>query len=556
MKLIMSTLPKVFLLLLGGALVLLAGCEKEEFYEETRLFRPVLSEPLEAELNTIIVNMGNIRDATSYTVEVSRDSFATVLYTIESDTNYLVIDEGTLNGESLLYATLYQVRATAHAEVEAFDSRASDLGDVRTERFPSPLIPPTEGDLLDGRVRVRWQVAGAPITTIRVFAADDERLTTPLDEFEVDEMAQDSGVFIVGRLSPMTAYQIAIYSGEDGETLRGWENYTTTEAAIDLTDPNVIDLSNSSDADTLTAVVNAALDGQVIVLQKGVQYNFPVDDLDKSITFRSSTGFGNQKPILYTTGNWNIAEGSTIDHVRFIDVELRGEDYSGDYVFNPNVESPTLLRELTFDNCVISHFRGIIRIRSQMFLENYHINNSIVHTIEGYGVITADTDGAGNAAFDNLRFTNTTFAKMEAFITTRQNAQSVVIDNCTMNEFGSPGGLIFRWRGEEGVLSNVINGITITNSIWGPAWDLGETGDYAVQGIYDGLESTNFTVTNTYATTNFAFTEGTEIPGFPNMRYNGTADDLWVAPFDLNFNFEDTGFAGINDAGDPRWRPF
>ncbi|WP_232826531.1 DUF4957 domain-containing protein [Lewinella sp. IMCC34183] len=552
----MSTLPKVLFLLLGGALVFLAGCEKEEIYEETRLFRPVLNEPLEAELNTIIVNMGNIRRANSYTIEVSRDSFASVLYTFESDTNYFIINEETLNGESLLYATLYQVRATAHADEEVFDSRPSELGDVRTERFPSPLLPPSEGDLLDGRVRVRWQVVGAPVTYIRVFAGTDERLTTPLDEFEVDEMAQDSGVFVVNRLSPLTSYQIAIYSGPNGETLRGWEYYTTTEAAIDLTDPNVIDLSNSNDPDTLTAVVNAATDGQVIVLQKGVQYNFPADDLDKSITFRSSSGFGEQKPVLYTTGNWNIVPGSTIDHVRFIDVELRGEDYGGDYVFNPNVSDRTVLGELSFENCIISNFRGIIRIRTQMFLGDYIINNSIVHTIGGYGAITADTDGVGNAAFDNIRFTNSTFAKMEAFITTRQNAQSVVIDNCTMNEFVNPDGLVFRWRGEDGILSNVINGITITNSIWGPAWDLGETGEYAVRGIYDGLENTTFTITNTYATENFAFVEGKEIPGFPNQRYNGTAEELWVAPYDLNFNFEDTGFAGINDAGDPRWRPF
>ncbi|THH41815.1 DUF4957 domain-containing protein [Neolewinella litorea] len=556
MKQSMTILPKLCLILLGGALLLFAGCEKEEFFEETRLFRPVLNEPLEAELNTIIVNMGNIREATSYTIEVSRDSFASVLYTIESDTHYVVINEETLNGESLLYATLYQVRATAHAAEAAFDSRPSDLGDVRTERFPSVLISPTEGDLLDALARVRWQVAGAPITHIRVFRGSDERLTDPLQTFEVDAVAQDTGAFIVSGLKAETEYQIAIYSGTEGETLRGWDLFTTIASAIDLNDPNVINLSNSSNPDTLEAAIAMAQDGQVIVLQKGFVYNLPKEPLDKSITITSAYGFGSVKTVLYTTGNWNFAEGATIDHVRFIDVELRGEDIGGDYVFNPKLDTRTVVNELTFENCIINHFRGIIRIRNQMFVSNFTINNSLVHHIGGYGILTADTDGVGNAAFDNITLTNSTFSKVHVFMQSRQNAQSITIDNCTLNEVGDPDGIIFRWRGEEGLLSNVLDGITITNTIWGPAWDEGETGNTAVRGIYDGLENTNFNVVNTYGTADFAFTAGSEIPGFPSLVYSGTADELWVAPDQLNFNFQDSGFAGIRDSGDPRWRPF
>ena len=539
---------------LAVGLVLFSGCEEEEFYPRTRLFQPVLNEPLMAEFNTIIVNMGNIREANSYTIEVSRDSFISVLYTLESDTSYVILDESNL-GEALLYSTLYQVRATAHADEDEYDSLTSDLGEVRTERFPSILQIPTEGDMLDGQVRVRWQVAGDDITTVRVFARADERLTDPLSEFTVE---QDTGQFIVRGLQPLTEYTVAIYSGPNGEELRGYEFFTTIASAINLSNPTVIDLSNSSDPDTLTSVVNNANDGDTIVLQKGFVYNFPADDLSKSITFASAYGFGEERPVLFTTGNWNIVEGSNIDHVRFIDIELRGEDFGGDYVFNPNLETRTDLGELSFENCIINQFRGIIRIRTQMFLGTLRINNSIVHHLGGYGVLTTDTDGVGNAAVDNIVLTNSTFYKAEAFLTSRQNTQSITIDNCTFHEVGEAGGgIMFRWRGEDGILSNVIDGISITNSIWGPGWDQsGEAETFDVRGIYDGLESTSFSIVNTYATSDFAFSEGSEIPGFPAIPYSGTAQDLWVAPYEGNFNFEDTGFAGRNDAGDPRWRPF
>ena len=76
-----------------------------------------------------------------------------------------------------------------------------------------------------------------------------------------------------------------------------------------------------------------------------------------------------------------------------------------------------------------------------------------------------------------------------------------------------------------------------------------------VRGIYEGLEATSFNIVNTYATSDFGFTAGSEIPGFPSQRYNGPAKNLWLDPFDgLNFNFKDTGFAGKYDTGDPRWR--
>ena len=544
---------KTLFLLLAGILLIFAACEEEEVYPETRLFRPVLNEELRSELNTIIVNMGKIREAKSYTLEISRDTFQTIDYRIEADTHYVVINEELLNGDPLFWNTLYQVRATAHSADPVYDSKPSDLGSVRTQRFPTILNIPSTGDVIDVAARVTWQVLGAPVTKIKVFSIADLKLTSPLAERDVTSGEQTSGVAIVSGLNPATAYQIAIYSGSDGKTLRGWETYVTLEAAVDLTAPNVINLTESEDPDAVITAVAAANDGDVIVVKKGVQYNLPSVNLDKSITIRGSYGFGSQKAILFTTGNWNIANGATIDHIRFIDLELRGEDIGGDYVFNPSNSDATNVNELTFDDCIINNFRGIIRIRGKVFVTNYNILNSVVYKIGNYGITTTDTDGEGNAAIDNIVLKNSTFSKINTFLVSRQNMQSILIDACTLSEVAAPNGLLFRWRGTAGERSNVLKGITITNTIWGHAWDEASTGNLSVRGM-EGLEATSFTIVNTYATSDFSFASGT-IAGFPALQYSGPAANLWVDPYNnLDFNFKDSGFAGKYDAGDPRWR--
>jgi hypothetical protein len=435
-------------------------------------------------------------------------------------------------------------------------SACSDsTGPGSSKPIDSILNAPGANDVTDVAARLSWQLTGEPVTKVKTFAAADTGGTSPLTSFDVDAGAQAAGEFIVTGLSPVTAYRIAIYSDPDGNTIRGVETYLTLERGVHPGDSNVVDLSTNEDPNAIINAVAVTTGGEILLLKKGVQYNLPMDPLDKSITIQGAYGFGDQKATLFTTGNWNIADGAAVDHVRFVDLELRGEDIGGDYVFNSNNANSTILNELTFDRCIIGTFRGIIRIRNKVFVKQYTINDCIIHDIGGYGVLTSDTDGVGNAAFDDIALTNSTFSKINAFMTSRQNAQSILIEACTLSEFAAPDGILFRWRGVAGTLSNVHDGITITNSLWGHAWDESMTGNLAVRGIYEGLEATIFTIVNTYATSDFGFTAGSEIPGFPSLSYGGTAADLWTSPYaDLDFHFKDASFAGRFSTGDPRWR--
>ena len=555
------------LLLLCLIFTMFNACNKDdnESFEKTRLFRPVLNEDLYAEGNTIYVNMGNLKNAVGYVVEVSRDTFKTIDYTIVSDTSFVVIDENTA-GEELFWNMLYQVRATALEADAEYNSKISDLGNVRTEVFPSILNAPAKFDVTDIAARVTWATVndGAPITGIKVFAASDLKLNTPLfDEVSVSSAEDDAGEGFVYGLTPETEYQIAIYSGTE---IRGWVNYTTREPDISPTAPGVIDIRADESPSAVENAVISAPDGAIILVKRGVTYNLPSSSnaLNKSITIRAAYGFGEQKAKLFTTGNWNIASGSDIDHIRFIDLEIRGEDYGGDYVFNPS-SGNTNVKELLFDNCVIGTLRGIVRFRgTNATLSNYEIRNSVVDSIGNYGLFTGDTNAGtpATATVENVKFINSTFNKIQVGIANRNNSKSIVIDGCTFANFplaGNAGYKIFRYRGGDGN-NNVTDGIVISNTIFGHGWDqTGTATEYPVTGT-EGLPNTAFDVSNTYTVTDMSwFTDanGEPVNTIPNLvigNAGNTQNGLFADPENNDFNIKDSGFTGKFTAGDPRWR--
>lgn len=525
------------------------ACDKDDdrTYEKTRLFRPVLNEPLTPEGNSIILNMGKLKGAVGYTVEVSRDSFATVEYQILTDTNYVRINENTV-GEELFWNTIYQVRATAHEANSEFDSKISDFGSVRTESFPSVLNNPASYDVTDVAARVSWDTLSnnLTITGIKVFAADDLRLTTPLfPEAPVTEQQSDDGEIIIDGLEPETNYQIAIYSGDE---LRGWVNYTTLEQELDYsTVPNLIDLRDNPDRGAVSSALQSAPDGATILVSRGFEYDAPGMRIANSVTIRAAYGFGEQKARLIFDSNFDLETGANIDHVRFIDLEMRGTDWGGKYVIN--ISKTATLNEFSFEKCYITNFRGIYRQKdSPSVVNNYIINNSVVDSIGGYGVASCDNDGA---SLKNISLTNSTFNHTVYFLVSRNNSESITIDGCTIANAPESGRQLFRWRGGDGK-NNVTNGITITNTIFGHGWGKPDDEEYGIRGK-DGLDNTGFTVNNTFTTTDFSFS-GNEIGEFPLGNAGKSQQALWVDPENSNFNFLGSDFIGRFTAGDPRWR--
>jgi hypothetical protein len=184
-------------------------------------------------------------------------------------------------------------------------------------------------------------------------------------------------------------------------------------------------------------------------------------------------------------------------------------------------------------------------------LDSYTIRNSQIDSVRDYGLLTVDVS---TWQCNDILIENSTISKTEAFIQSRNNSNSLKIDGCTVNESPQTGRRIFRYR--EVGQDNVVTGITISNSIWGHAWDVANEENYLIDG-FDGLGSTTFIVSNVYATSEFGFDIAggkDEIPGFPSFTYSGLVTDLWTDPYNAVFEIKDPGFSGKGDAGDPRWR--
>lgn len=543
---------KMFLFLCLSVVSFYACQADEQVFEKTRLFRPVLTNgKLEAEGNVIIVNIGKLKEAIGYTLEVSRDTFKTIDYTINTDLNNLEINE-ELIGEGLFWNTLYQVRATAHAADPQYDSKVSDLGNVQTERFPTILNIPAVYDVTDIAARVTWAVAGEAVTSMKVFAGNDLKLKTPLfPATTVTSSQQLAGESFVYGLSPETKYQIAIYSGT---TLRGWVDYTTRVADINPNGPGVIDIRADTSPTAIDNALATAPDGATILVKRGMTYDMPIYAFNKSVTIRAAYGFGEKKAKLFKNGNMNIASGTNIDHIRFIDLEIRGKDYAANYVFNPS-SGNTVINELTFDNCKIGTVRGVIRLRgTNASINTYEIKNSIVDSIGGYGILTCDTQPASGsdwkltANVKNIKLTNSTFNKVQVGIVSKNNSESIQVEGCTFANYNN----YFRYTVNG--YNNVTNGISIKNSIFGHSWDETRVATtWTTTGI-DGLGNTSFDVGNCYTTSDITWASGKLVPNLLPNTYSKGQNDLWVDPQNNDLNFKDKSFVGRTTAGDPRWR--
>ncbi len=532
------------LLLLVGVMMVFSCSDNEDVYPETRLFRPVLNSNLIAQNNEIQVDMAKMKEAVSYDVELSRDNFTTVIFKFNTPLNKFHIT-------NLLWNTEYQVRVTAIAATPEFNSKVSDLGSVTTERFPSIMKIPTESDVIDVAAKVGWLTGvgtGAAITQVKVFALSDEALKNPLLTVAVSSSEQLAGEKIVNGLTPATQYQLAIYSGEE---VRGWEKYTTKDA-VDA-GANVIDLRGIvNNPDILVQTMKTAADGSTILLDGSVVYNTADGAssylFNKSLTIKSGYSFNPAGATLNFSKEFNMAASSNVASIVFDGLTLTGI-YASNYVFN--IDASATIGEVKFINCKINQFRGILRAKGGTgTLNKYTVENCIINDIRDYGILNMDVT---TWKFNDAVIKKSTVYRTVSFLVSKSNSNSVLIEDCTLNETPEKARAIFSWS--TAGANNVLNGFTIKNTIIGHGWDTTPGGtNYAILGIR-GLAATSFITTNSYATADFTYTlTGVPIPTFPSFTYSKTVNDLWKDPSKGDFNIKDPSFAGIKDSGDPRWR--
>lgn len=534
------------LMLLLGALFISSCSNDKEQDNVVRLFRPVLNMPLSAANNTVIVNMGKLKSATSYRVEISRDNFATLpLKTIESTDPYVVFD-------NLLWNTLYQVRAIALASDEELNSRVANFGEIKTERFPSILNIPASIDIIDVGLNVRWSVSGNPVTKLKIFSAEDEELLTPLASYDTSSGQQLDGLMVVKKLTPLTNYTVAIYSGTNGETLRGFEKFIT-KAALP-TSGNIIDLRGDDSFDPVTDngtylkghIDNAmAMTGGATVILDGDQtYKISGVVLTNNISILSGYSLTAGGAVLNLTGDVQIATNAKIDKISFNGLKIIG---SQNYFIYPRAANTGIeINTLEFSGCTINNIRGVARMQPVGLLNNYIIDNCIVNTIGDNGIYKSD---GNNFVCKNFTIKNSTFYKVNrGIINTTPNASgSATISDCTFIEsiFGS-------FLIDYNAANTVLNDLIIKNTILGP----GSGGTPYGTGPFTALRivrnAPSLTVfDNVWDTTDVTYSG---IVPANILRYSGTFINIFTDPVNANFKIKDASFVGKSTAGDPRWR--
>lgn len=507
----------------------LAACKKtEQLTGPDRLFRPVLKEALESGGNWIGVSWEPIKDATSYTVQLSKDSFRTVLLTATVDTTYHLF-------ENLKWEQLYQVQVKANAKDTSKNSKFSNLGAIKTPRFPSILnIPNPSSEVSDNAVRVSWTNGGATVTNVKILKASDSSVVKDVTLSATDVTNQYR---IVSGLTGNTNYIIFLYSGT---SVRGWANFITTPALTG----NLIDLRDITGRpsilqDTLPVVPS----GSIVLLKRGENYTISsTANLDKSITILSGTDLLNPDQALITlSNNFNITSGSTIDSIVFKDVHLVGTDYASKYVFNINTACN--IGKLSFDACHIEIMRGVLRTQSQpAVIGTYKINNCTIDSIAGYGIVTVDV---ASSKIDNIIVQSSTIYKVEKFITSSKptaGSVSVLVSDCTFNETLTGSNILIDYGS-----FNVTNGITVSNCIFGTV----KGGGTSQRDVRAG-SSTNIIPNNNYRTSDYITAGSYDLPSV--QVYPKSSMQLWKDPLNGDFTIIDTGFPGKSSAGALKWR--
>lgn len=522
---------KGFLTSMLAGLVLLTACEpEEELLGPDRLFRPVIKGELVSEGNWLQATWYPVKSALQYKVELSQDTFKTVVATQVVDTSMVLFRD-------LLWDAPYQVRVRANAPDSVKNSGVAILGYGRTARFPTILTAasPSQDDVTDGAIRVKWTPSGAPATKLKVFRTADQVLVREISLTPTD---LTRGYRDVTGLKGNTSYTIYIYSGE---TNRGWETYTTKAPLVG----NIVDLRGILGRpgvllDTLPSVPG----GSIILLNKGETYTISSTiNLDKSLTFMSGSDFDVTTPAtLYFTSNFDFAASSNIEMIAFRDLILRGSDATAKYVFNAT--NGATVGKLSFESCRAEAFRGLVRLRGTTTITEFLVDNSVLRDIRGYGVLTVDDV---NAAVSNIVIKNSSIYNAEKVITSRQNANSVRIENCTINEAPLAGNYLVDFNAKE-----VTTGITINNTIFGVGKS--KSGDTLVKG-FRAAAGTNVFVSNVYTTADYALALSGPGP-FPGTEAYSkpAADVLDIDPVHFYLKIKDTGFPGKASAGDPRGR--
>ena len=510
----------------------ISSCKDYDFPVDesyARAFTPVLIEALNIRPGSADVVFNKVRGINDYVIELSRDSleFGNIIQTYNVDRTLDTLKLTDLFGETRYSVRIKSISATMP------ESKWNEITFITPgEQIMEPVLGT---EVTSNSVILRW-IPGSLVTHLLMQPVGSAAIQI---ELTAEEMEQ--GVKIVSGLMAETTYSVVILNGENR---RGTAGVTT---GLSITgDAIVVDLRGISDRPTVLIDTLAHVpSGSVILLERGLTYNISTTTaIGKSLKIVSADDFG-PRATLYFTSNFIFESGSTVDSLVFQDVNMYSDNYTSRYVFNAN--QAATVGTLKFQSVNARIFRGMVRLQSQpIIIENFIMDDCVVDSIRDYGVVNVDVV---SSKIENYRFTNSTFFASEKFLSSRNNATSVVIENCTFHDIPKWANYLVDFR--EGGANEVAQPVQINNCIFGHGWANPADGDTGYRGVRVGPNSSVIAL-DSYFTSDYLVISH-DIPGL--MPFDGTAIELFRNPAKGDFTIISNLFPGRTTSGDPRWRP-
>jgi hypothetical protein len=499
--------------------LLFTSCDEEkEVPEVDNLFRPVLREDPTVIGNSVLYSWYGINGSKSYTFELSRDTFKNILVSVEQI-------ELKYSAENLKYSTKYQARIRANAENPEYTSAWFVVKEVTTGRrvVPDVLNVPQGTDVEAEQVTLSWDTQ-YHVTRILVESTADESFRSNVSLTATDLA---NGYVVVTGLTQKTAYRATIYDDTvEDEDIRNY-NAVTFSTPVKMP-PGATFVPVDTD---LTALINAAADGDIYFLEDGFVDTFKVGmTISKSIAFYG----GSVRPKIVTTAQWGVS--GTVGSIYFEGIDFVS-NASSSYFFNS--ASAFTLEKLTFSNCTFDNYtRSLFRVQGgagTQVVEEILIDNCIVKNgCADYYVLHITNANT----FKKITFSNSTFANLSRGLIRGENSTAtgmlVSVESCTFYD-AMNGDYVIRLDKANADVN--FNKCLFTKNKGGTpttARTLGSANAVDTYCTNDYTQNTNYSISMS--------------------PYSGAATDLFENPADLDLRIKDVNFATLK-IGDPRWLP-
>ncbi len=559
-------------ILLLGALAIgagtLASCSDDDDSYMSRLFRPVVS------TDNITAGVDNNKKAYIY---FSWDDYASAnKYIIKlvtedgSDSLKYAVNTTEIMVNNLLYDTNYNISIRAVDTISGKESR-DYVFTVTSADYPTKLKTPGTTDIIDVGARIAWDNSegDANYDSLQVVKASNDSVISTYVLTDEDRAVSEK---VISGLKANTNYRVKAYiAGE----YQGKKNFKTV-AAEDFGDDLVVDMRNveesklykclsiSSDSqydgllDSLISV--NPLKNITIVLPGGADIKMPTMNLKKGTEKRIKfvTGLtlaGNAN--ICVAGNFAIAadvhvSSLVFDKINFTDAPLDGKDkdgsnFGGTYLFNLNGAGASI-DTIKITNSNIKYKRGVCRLQNAVTIGNFTIDNCIVDSIGGYGIVNCD---ANKSTVDYVTITNSTFANCEKFIVvnsgkTDNSINNVKVANCTFAYCIANTKSFFDMKDRE------LKTYTLDNCLFG------KPGPHNKEEVTDGITGYSGSIApscnDCYFASDFLWQKNAETgeakAALSGTTLKGATSDIFKSPDTSDFTVMSSEARGI---GDPRW---